>query len=172
LERVCWWDVSTANHSFMTGRLALSLQAALCLLAPPIQSAELPDGPGKPIILRTCVGCHKAEEFMAYRLSKEQYQAAVYRMLDRGAQATTAELDIVAEYLFKNFPKAEDATKINVNKAPAEEIEKGLALTAKEAEAIVRYRERHGDFRTWGDLLVIYGVDGRKIQAAKDRMSF
>ena len=150
-----------------------ALLAAVCLLSPAAaKAAELPDGPGKPIILRTCVGCHKAEEFMAYRLSKEQYQAAVYRMLDRGAQATTAELDTVAEYLFKNFPKAEDATKINVNKASAGDIEKGLALTAKEAEAVVRYRERHGDFRAWGDLLVIYGVDGRKIEAAKDRMSF
>jgi competence ComEA-like helix-hairpin-helix protein len=45
-------------------------------------------------------------------------------------------------------------------------------LTAKEAEAIVDYRERHGDFHAWGDLLVIYGVDGKKIEAAKERMSF
>ncbi len=40
------------------------------------------------------------------------------------------------------------------------------------AGAIVKYRESHGDFRVWGDLLVIYGVDGRKIEAAKDRMTF
>jgi competence ComEA-like helix-hairpin-helix protein len=146
--------------------------AALFLTAPPIRAAELPDGPGKAIILRTCVGCHKAEEFTAYRLSKEQYTRAVYSMLDRGAQATNAELDTVADYLFKNFPKVEDAGKINVNKASAEELAKGLDLTAKEAEAIVSYRERHGDFRVWGDLLIIYGVDGKKIEAAKDRMRF
>ena len=145
---------------------------ALFLTAPPIQAGELPDGPGKVIILRTCVGCHKAEEFTAYRLSKEQYTRAVYSMLDRGAQATNAELDTVADYLFKNFPKVEDAGKIKVNKASAEELAKGLDLTAKEAEAIVSYRERHGDFRVWGDLLIIYGVDGKKIEAAKDRMSF
>jgi DNA uptake protein ComE-like DNA-binding protein len=36
----------------------------------------------------------------------------------------------------------------------------------------VNYRERHGTFREWGELLAIYGVDGRKIEAAKDRMSF
>ena len=78
----------------------------------------------------------------------------------------------MAEYLYKNFPKIEDASKINVNKASAEEISKGLSLTTKEAEAVVRYRERHGDFREWGDMLVIYGVDGKKIEAAKDRMSF
>jgi hypothetical protein len=27
-------------------------------------------------------------------------------------------------------------------------------------------------FREWGELLVIYGIDGRKVGAAKDRMSF
>jgi competence ComEA-like helix-hairpin-helix protein len=134
--------------------------------------AELPDGPGKEILLRACTNCHKAEEFPSYRHTKQEYQAIVYRMGDRGARATTQELDIVAAYLYKNFPKAEDADKINVNKASAKEIETGLNLTASEAQAIVDYRGRHGDFRVWGDLLVIYGVDGRKIEAAKDRMTF
>lgn len=122
--------------------------------------------------MRTCVGCHKVEEFMAYRLTKDQYTRAVYSMLDRGAQATNVELDTVAAYLYKNFPKVEDTTKVNVNKASAEQIVKGLNLTEKEAEAIVSYRERHGNFLAWGDLLVIYGVDGKKIEAAKDRMTF
>lgn len=142
------------------------------LMAPVLHSADLPDGPGKEILLRACVGCHKADEFPAYRHTKQEYQTIVYRMGDRGARATTTELDIVAAYLFKNFPKVEDSSKINVNKASAEEIATDLNLTAKEAEAIVKYRETHGDFRVWGDLLVIYGVDGRKIEAAKDKMSF
>ncbi len=37
---------------------------------------------------------------------------------------------------------------------------------------MVKYRERHGDFHAWGDLLIIYGVDGKKIAAAKDKISF
>jgi competence protein ComEA len=141
-------------------------------LAGVVAGAELPDGPGKEILLRACTNCHKAEEFAAYRHTKQEYQAIVYRMGDRGARATTQELDTVAEYLYKNFPKIEDPSRINVNKASAKEIETGLGLTASEAEAIVKYREGHGDFRVWGDLLVIYGVDGRKIAAAKDRMAF
>ena len=42
----------------------------------------------------------------------------------------------------------------------------------EEADAVVKYRERHGNFRAWGDLLIIYGVDGKKIAAAKDKISF
>ena len=135
-------------------------------------AADLPDGKGKELILRACTGCHKAEEIAVYRFTKDEYHTIVYRMGDRGAQATRAELDIIADYLFENFPKIEDATKINVNKATAQEIAAGLALTNEEAEAVVKYRERHGDFHAWGDLLIIYGVDGKKIAAAKDKISF
>jgi len=141
-------------------------------LVPGANAADLPDGPGKDILLRACTGCHKAEEFVYYRHTKEEYQAIVQRMAQRGARASSHELDIIADYLAKNFLKVEDPNKINVNKATAKEIEAGLNLTAKEAEAIVGYRERHGDFHAWGDLLVIYGVDGKKIEAAKERMSF
>jgi competence protein ComEA len=142
------------------------------LLSGLLHAADLPDGPGKDILLRACTNCHKTEEFPAYRHTKQEYQSIVYRMGERGARATTAELDTVAAYLFQNFPKVEEAGKINVNKASAQEMAIGLNLTAKEGEAIVKYRETHGDYRVWGDLLVIYGVDGRKIEAAKDRMSF
>jgi competence protein ComEA len=135
-------------------------------------AADLPDGRGKDLILRACVGCHKAEEIAVYRFSKDEYHAIVYRMGERGAQATRPELDIIADYLFENFPKIEDPAKINVNKATAQQIAAGLALTNDEAEAVVKYRERHGDFRAWGDLLIIYGVDGKKIAAAKDKISF
>jgi competence ComEA-like helix-hairpin-helix protein len=136
------------------------------------KAADLPEGQGKEIILRACVGCHKAGELTAYRFTKDEYQNIVYRMGDRGAQATKAELDIVAAYMFEHFPKVEDASKTNVNKASAQEIAAGLGLTNDEAKVVVKYRERHGDFHAWGDLLTIYGVDGKKIAAAKDKISF
>lgn len=137
-----------------------------------LRAQELPEGKGKEIIERACVGCHKAGELTLYRFTKDEYVTIVYRMGDRGAQATRAELDIIADYLAEHFPKVEDATKINVNKATAKEIAAGLGLTSEEAEAVVKYRERHGDFHAWGDLLIIYGVDGKKIAAAKDKISF
>jgi competence protein ComEA len=153
-------------------RFAVCLIAAFSPLSPRAHAAELPDGRGKDLILRACTGCHKPEEIAAYRFTKDEYHAIAYRMGDRGAQATRAELDTIADYLFENFPKIEDPTKINVNKATAQEIAAGLALTNDEAEAVVKYRQRHGDFHAWGDLLIIYGVDGKKIEAAKDKISF
>ena len=145
---------------------------AICSGMLSLRGADLPDGKGKELIEHACVGCHKAEELTVYRFTKDEYQTIVYRMGDRGAQATRAELDIIAAYMFEHFPKIEDSTKINVNKASAQEIAAGLALTIEEAEAVVKYRERHGDYHAWGDLLIIYGVDGKKIAAAKDKIGF
>lgn len=79
---------------------------------------------------------------------------------------------MVADYLTKTFPKVDDPGKLNVNKASAKEMETALELTAKEAEAIVSYRDRHGAFRAVGDLYIIYGLDSRKIEAQKDKIGF
>lgn len=143
----------------------------LLLLPVLAAAADLPAGEGREVLLRDCVGCHKAEEFVGYRHTPDEYRAIVSRMGDR-AQAPAKDLEAITEYLSKNFPKTEDPSKINVNKASAGELEKGLNLTDREAKAIIAYRERHGDFHAPGDLYVIYGVDGKKIEAAKDKISF
>jgi competence protein ComEA len=146
--------------------------AYVALFVLPLAAAELPDGPGKAILLKACVGCHKADAFQEYRHTKDEYQSIVIRMGARGAAANAEELQTIAEYLAKNFPKVDDPGKVNVNKATAKEIETALGLTAKEAEAVVAYREKHGIYRAVGDLYIIYGVDGSKVEAAKDKISF
>ena len=133
---------------------------------------DLPEGPGKQIILRECTACHAPDHFTKYHHSPEEWQVIVTRMGQRVRSATTAELDSVQKYLTTNFPKAEDNTKLNMNKASANDIAARLNLSAEEARAIVQYRVEHGDYREWGELLVVYGVDGRKIKAVKDLMSF
>ena len=153
----------------MTRWSAALVWLGLCRLA---LAASLPEGPGRDLLLRACTGCHTAESFTAYRFTKDEYQSIVRRMADRGAQATAAELDQIAAYLAKNFPQADERGKVNVNKATAQELEAELGLTAKEAEAVISYRERHGDFHAAGDLYVIYGLDGAKIEKAKERISF
>src|SRR5579864_9408941 len=111
--------------------------AIVFLFASIAWAADLPAGPGRDLLLRACIGCHKPDSFSAYRHTRDEYQSIMARMAERGAQASSKELDEIADYLFQNFPKAEDAAKVNVNKAGAKELETRLGLTAKEAEAIV-----------------------------------
>ncbi len=156
----------------MAGHSRTSVFLLTLLLSAPLVAADLPDGPGREIVLTACGRCHRAEEMGAYRHTKGEWESVVARMVDRGAQVSRNETDTVVAYLSKNLGKVEDSTKVNVNEASAKELETGLKLTAKEAEAIVDYRERHGRFRAVGELFIIYGVDGAKIEAAKDRISF
>ena len=93
-------------------------------------------------------------------------------MATKGISAPAEQYDAIVAYMAKNFPKTEDATKINMNKAKAEDIVTAIGLTPDEAKALVTYREKHGEYREWGEMLVVYGVDGRKLEAAKDKMSF
>jgi competence ComEA-like helix-hairpin-helix protein len=137
-----------------------------------VTEKDLPEGPGKVVILRECTACHAPDHFTKYHHSPEEWQVIVTRMGQRVRSATTAELNAVQQYLSVNFPKTEDSTRLNMNKATAKDIQDRLGLTPKEAQAIVQYRNEHGDFREWGEMLVVYGVDGRKIKAVKDLMSF
>jgi competence ComEA-like helix-hairpin-helix protein len=151
-------------------RIWFAVAACLFLCALAASAAGLPDGTGKQVLIKNCSGCHNPDSFTTYAKTKEDWEAVVLRMGPR-TPATREELTILADYLAANLPKIEDPTKVNMNKADAKQIE-SLGFTPQEAEAIVVYRERRGQFRTWGDMLVIYGVDGRKVQAASEKMSF
>jgi cytochrome c5 len=133
---------------------------------------KLPDGLGKEVILKACSACHIPDSFVNYRHTPEEWQSIIARMSQRVAASTTkADIENVLKYLTVNFAKTEDASKVNMNKATAKEIQ-AIGFTPEETEAIIAFRKAHGDFREWGEMLVIYGVDGRKVDALKDHMSF
>jgi cytochrome c5 len=135
----------------------------------------MPDGPGKQFILMQCTACHQPDHFTKYHRTPEEWQVIIARMGTRVPGSTKPDLDAVLQYFVTNYPKVEvpaDPNKVNMNKASAKDMETRLDLTAAEAEAIVRYRETHGDYKEWRDMLIIYGVDGKKIQARQERMAF
>ena len=147
------------------------------LISPAFAQKDFPDGPAKEYVEKICLQCHQPSELLSQRKSENDWRATIQRMSQRmsqkGIAAPSEQYDAITAYMTRNFPKAEDATRINMNKATAGQIAAaGLGLTPDEAMALVAYRDKHGEYRQWGDMLVVYGVDGRKIEAAKDKMSF
>jgi competence protein ComEA len=137
--------------------------------------ASLPDGPGKQFILTQCTACHLPDQFTKYHHTPVEWQAIITRMGTRVSSATKQDLDQVLQYFVTNYPKIEapdDPNKVNMNKSSAQEIATRLDLTEAEAEAIVHYRETHGDFKEWKDMLIIYGVNGKKIRDRQGKMAF
>lgn len=134
--------------------------------APPM----LPDAPGKSIVVAKCTQCHGAEMFAFSHKTADDWDQTITKMTSNGLVITDQEYDVIMDYLTKNLGPL--PPKINVNKASAADLQKGLDLTDAEAQAIVKYHTDHGDFKDWHDVAKVDGVDPKKIEAKKDSISF
>jgi competence protein ComEA len=146
-----------------------SLVAASFAFAAADDLKRLPDVPGKDTVVRVCTKCHGPGNIAKKRLSRDDWDDQVADMVERGAKGTPQELAAVVNYLTANF--GPDA-KVPVNEAPLDELKSVLGLSSPEAVAIVEYRQAHGKFKAWRDLLKVPGVDAKKIEAAAKRMAF
>lgn len=145
--------------------MALTLMAGAGVLVAPAQ--DLPPGKGKETLEKVCGTCHGVEAVTGIRNSKEGWTGVVDDMVSRGASGSDAEFDEVLEYLVANFPRP-----VNVNKAAAVDIAAGLDLTAEQADAIVKYRTDKGPFKTLEDVAKVPGIDAKKLESKKNKISF
>jgi competence protein ComEA len=134
------------------------------------QAQDLPPGKGKELVENTCGSCHGLDVIVAQHASKDGWASIVDYMVSRGATGTPAEIQTIVDYLAKNFPAA--ASKTNVNKASSMDLQTQLELTSKDADAIVKYRTDHGDFKDFDGLTKVPGVDTAKLTAKKDSIAF
>ena len=134
-------------------------------------TAQLPDGPGKDAVVKVCGTCHEPNRAASVRLTRQGWEETVADMRWRGAKGTDDEFAEIVDYLTANF-LGEAPAKLNVNRATQVEIESVMTLLRKEAAAVIAYRDKVGGFKTLEDMKKIPGVDYKKIQAAKDRITF
>jgi competence ComEA-like helix-hairpin-helix protein len=127
----------------------------------------LPDSPGKDLVEAVCTAGHDTARIIAKQATKAEWQAKILEMLQECPDVTQGERDQIAAYLAKNFPK-----HVNVNTAPAKEIETALEISSTQAEAIVQYREQKGALHTAEDLKKVPGFDSAKVEAIKNRLEF
>ena len=130
---------------------------------------ELPAGPGKDTLIRVCSSCHSPDNVIANGQDRAGWENTISKMAGFGAVGTDVEFTEILDYLVKNFPAN---APINVNKATASQLASGLGLTTTEAEALIEYRKKNGDFKTIDDLKKVPEVDAKKLDAKKDRLAF
>jgi competence protein ComEA len=142
-------------------------------LAPATWAQDLPPGEGRDTLKKVCTQCHDIDSVPRLRYSRSDWANLVFSMKDMGADATSAELDQIIDYLAKNFGKGDDTVKkTNVNSASAKEIEEGLGFTTKESEAIVLYRMKNGNYKDLDTIKKVDGVDAAKVETAKAKIEF
>jgi competence protein ComEA len=166
-------DRPDSRPSRTFGRAGLWILGFACvfLFRPAAAVAQLPDGPGKDALVKVCSTCHEANRAAAFRLTREGWEATVADMKWRGAKGTDEEFAAIVDYLATNF-LGEAAPKLNMNRATSVELESVLSLLRKEAAAVIAYRDKVGGFKAIDDLKKVPGVDFKKIEAAKDRITF
>jgi competence protein ComEA len=150
----------------------LVLALLVCCSTAVAKKGELPQGPGKEVMVRLCGQCHAPDLAIQKGNTRDGWTQVVGEMIARGAQGSDDEFATVVDYLTTNFPPKGEVKKVNVNKAEAPELQTALALEQKDATAIVDYRKKNGDFKTLDDLKKVPGIDAAKLDTAKEKISF
>jgi competence protein ComEA len=102
---------------------------------------------------------------------RRAWEDTIIKMVKLGAQGSDEELDAVLNYLSSNFGR-EAPHPLEINKARAVDLEAVLLLPRSQAEAVLAYRGKNGDFKSIEDLRNIPGIDFQKIEAKKTRIVF
>ena len=163
LQKACWAAVA------VTWILAGSLTATMQETSAPQSKDGLPDGPGKAETVKVCSACHEVTKATTLRLTRAGWSTVIDDMVKIGAKASEKEIELVLNYMATNF-LGEAARPINVNTAPAIDLESVVGLLRSEARALITYREKNGPCKVVDDLKKVPGLDFKKIEAAKDRI--
>ena len=149
------------------------LLLAACLTIGVLQPAKaqsneqlLPAGPEKDKMVKLCVGCHEVDLVVARRHTRDEWEGVMEDMIARGTKGTPEELAGLVDYLNKHLGK------VNVNAATAKELEGGLKIAERDAQAIVAWREQHGRFKNFEEVRKVPGLDAAKFADKRGWMSF
>jgi hypothetical protein len=92
--------------------MALVLAASLPARLPADEAApamQLPDGPGRTALEKTCLGCHPADRIVAQQRTPAQWQEVMAKMSEQGAMATDEDFQSIYEYLVARYGAPADS---------------------------------------------------------------
>jgi len=140
----------------------------LCLAAAGALAAQEPsDSSGSRRVLeKVCGNCHPLKTVIASRRTPVQWEETIIKMIDQGAKASDDEFGVALDYLIRNHGR------VNLNRAPTNDIIDVLGLPSSEAKAIVAHRREHGDYADFEAVSKAPGVDVEKLKELRDAVSF
>jgi competence protein ComEA len=159
-----------SNHS-IGRRLAIAVSAGPLVAALSASAWAADVAPPAPDLARegqslkaVCAQCHNLQIVMDTPMSYEAWHDTVQTMVDRGASGTDEQFDDIMDYLHRTM------TTIDVNTAPADELEIVLHVPEPTAQAIIARRGTK-KFTGLADLKSVPGVDASTVDA-KARLIF
>jgi competence protein ComEA len=132
---------------------------------------QLPEAPGKAEMEKMCTQCHELSRSISLRQDRDGWSQSMSKMAAFGMKSTDKDYALVLSYLTLHYPP-EDLPPVNINRAPAIELEARLSLRRSQAAAVVAYRKAHGDFKSLEDLRKVPLLDLESLESKKDRIVF
>ena len=89
----------------MPNNALLLIASAFVVLAPAVRAADLPDGDGKKALQGACIQCHELERISGAGYTLEGWRNNLHMMVNAGSPLPKDQIEMVAQYLTKNFPE-------------------------------------------------------------------
>jgi competence protein ComEA len=152
--------------------MKLFVCSLILFLGTTIAAAQrLPEGAGKTEMEKMCTQCHELSRSVSLRQDRDGWSQTMSKMAAFGMKSTETDYAQVLSYLTLHYPP-EDLPPVNINKAPAIEMEARLSLKRSQAAALIAYRKAHGDFKSLEDLKKVPLLDFDMLASKKDRIVF
>jgi mono/diheme cytochrome c family protein len=104
----------------LAASLGVALVGAAVLARPAVAQDNLPDGPGKAVLVAACSGCHGVSQVTGEHQTADQWTSTVTSMINNGANVPDAQFDTLVAYLATNFgPEGQPAPAASAPATPA-----------------------------------------------------
>jgi competence protein ComEA len=164
-----WFLVISAGLLSMLATAAVLAQEPAPQAAPPAASGGqlvLASGPGADVFQRACVLCHPPDRIVSVRKTKSEWEEVIDKMITKGAQVNDDNYAAIEGFLLRNYGK------VNVNKAPKDDLVMVAGVTPAEADAILKFRTENGPFADFDALTKVPGLDAKKLEEKRDAFMF
>ncbi|HET9532684.1 MAG TPA: hypothetical protein VFQ92_20185 [Blastocatellia bacterium] len=105
------------------------------------KSEDLPEGPARTVVLRSCTSCHGVDRITGTRKSEAGWQASVKDMVRLGAKLGAGETGVLVAYLVRHFgaqpARSADAARIPDAKGPVSASDPAQALPDAEGKGLI-----------------------------------
>jgi len=91
--------------AMLKGLRAFSIAVVLSFTASSARAEEFPNGEGKEIVAATCTTCHTFSSRVGGGYTAKGWHTVMRMMINQGVAVPPGKLEMVTQYLIKNFPE-------------------------------------------------------------------
>jgi len=129
----------------------------------PVFAQDLPDGPGKDIVVKACTSCHDADNFTGKKHTKDEWKSVVDTMIGYGAEITDEQTEVITSYLAKNYGKEAAppaaAAQGGLPDGPGKDVVVKACTSCHDADNFTGKKHTKDEWKAVVDTMIGYGAE-------------